>query len=88
MAGTEILDRFFFMGRHLAFPESRLFRTESAYIETFPLKYVIMGGEKTTRTPMRLGIDPAAVKIMAPDSFQDHDEKIIFSPVFPCPVPL
>jgi hypothetical protein len=64
----------FLIGRHLTFPESRIFRIESAYIETFPLKYVIMGGEKTTRTPMRLAIDPAAVKIIAPYSFQDHRE--------------
>ncbi|HWQ68101.1 MAG TPA: YegS/Rv2252/BmrU family lipid kinase [Methanospirillum sp.] len=78
----------FFLGRHLTFPESRVFRTESAYIETKPLRYVIMGGEKTTRTPMRLAIDPAAVKIIAPDSFQDHDEKEMISRSFPCPLPL
>ena len=63
-----------FLGRHLTFPESRLYKTESAIIETEPLKYVIIGGEKTIRTPIRVAIDPAAVKIMAPDSFQDHDE--------------
>jgi len=78
----------FLLGRHLAFPESRLFRIESALIETFPLKYVIMGGEKTTRSPIRLAIDPAAVKIMAPDSFQDHDEKVVIPPAFPCPAPM
>jgi len=65
----------YFLGRHLAFPESRLFYVESASIETKPRKYVIMGGEKTTRTPIRLAIDPAAVRIMAPVSFMDHDEQ-------------
>jgi len=61
-------------GRHLTFPESRIFLTDSASIETEPVKFVIIGGEKTTRTPIRVAIVPAAVKIMAPDSFRDHDE--------------
>jgi len=78
----------YFLGRHLSFPESRVFTTDSAFIETKPLRYVIMGGEKTTRTPIRLAIDPAAVKIIAPDSFQDHDEKKTIPPGCPCPVPL
>ena len=64
----------FFLGRHLMFPESRLYKTESATIETDPLKYVIIGDEKTIRTPIRVTIDPAAAKIMAHDSFHDHDE--------------
>lgn len=64
----------FFLGRHLAFPESRLYKAESCYITTTPRKYVIMGGEKMTRTPMKLAIDPAAVRIMAPFTFWDHDE--------------
>jgi YegS/Rv2252/BmrU family lipid kinase len=77
----------FLFGRHLAFPETRLFRTESAYIETNPRKYVIMGGEKTTRTPIMLAIDPAAVRILAPGSFRDHDDLPLNSPELPCPVP-
>ena len=77
----------FFLGRHLAFPESRLFKAESAGITTNPRKYVIMGGEKITRTPMKVEIDPAAVRIMAPDSFRDHDEKIHSLPGPPCPAP-
>lgn len=77
----------FFLGRHLAFPESRLFKAESACIKTKPRKYVIMGGEKLTRTPMNLAIDPGAVKIMAPDSFRDHDEQLYPPPGFNCPVP-
>ncbi|PWR73968.1 diacylglycerol/lipid kinase family protein [Methanospirillum lacunae] len=69
----------FLLGRHLVFPESRLFKAQSACIETKPGKYVIMGGEKMTRTPIRLAIDPAAVTIMAPDSFQDHDEHLLLN---------
>ena len=76
----------FFLGRHLAFPESRLFKAESAFITTSPRKYVIMGGEKMTRTPMKLAIDPAAVRIIAPDTFRDHDEQPHSPPGFPCPV--
>lgn len=60
--------------RHLAFPESRLFKTESANIITKPVKYVILGGEKTTLTPMKLSVDPAAIRIVTPYTFQDHDE--------------
>lgn len=33
-----------------------------------------MGGEKVAKTPMKISIDPSEVKIMAPESFQDHDE--------------
>ncbi|HWQ64666.1 MAG TPA: hypothetical protein VN429_09655 [Methanospirillum sp.] len=36
-----------------------------------------------TRTPIRLAIDPAAITIMAPDSFQDNDEQPL--PRFPGP---
>lgn len=61
-------------GRHLTFPESRIFRTDSAIVETEPPKFVIIGGEKTSRTPLKAVIVPAAVNIMAPDSFQDHDD--------------
>jgi YegS/Rv2252/BmrU family lipid kinase len=75
----------FLLGRHLSFPETRVFRTDSAIIETFPQKYVIMGGEKTTKTPMKIAIDPAAVTIMAPKSFQDHDEKEAKVSGLPCP---
>ncbi|WP_440949827.1 diacylglycerol/lipid kinase family protein [Methanosphaerula subterraneus] len=65
----------YILGHHLKFPESRLYKTESAIIETEPRKYVIIGGEKTVRTPIQVKIDPAAVKIMAPASFHDHDER-------------
>jgi len=65
----------YILGDHLKFPESRLYKTESAIIETEPRKYVIIGGEKTVRTPVQVKIDPAAVKIMAPASFHDHDER-------------
>ncbi|HWQ62905.1 MAG TPA: YegS/Rv2252/BmrU family lipid kinase [Methanospirillum sp.] len=64
----------FLLGRHLSFPESRLFQVESAYIETVPLKYVILGGEKVARTPIQISVDQAAVKIMAAESFRDHDD--------------
>lgn len=77
----------FLLGRHLVFPESRLFMAESAINETNPRKYVIMGGDKTAWTPIRLSIDPAAVRIIAPGSFRDHDEAPFSSPGIPCPVP-
>ncbi|WP_319580264.1 YegS/Rv2252/BmrU family lipid kinase [uncultured Methanospirillum sp.] len=64
----------FLLGRHLMFPESRLFQVESAYIETVPRKYVILGGEKVARTPIQISVDQAAVKIMAAESFRDHDD--------------
>ncbi len=64
----------FLLGRHLTFPESRLFQVESAYIETVPRKYVILGGEKVARTPIQISVDQAAVKIMAAESFRDHDD--------------
>ncbi|WP_440951205.1 diacylglycerol/lipid kinase family protein [Methanosphaerula subterraneus] len=64
----------FYFGRHLTYPESRLYTTESTIIETEPPRYAIIGDEKTIRTPIRVTIDPAAVKIMAPDSFHDYDE--------------
>ena len=66
----------YIMGRHLSFPESRLFSAEMAHIETEPEKYAIMGGEKTSMTPLLVSIDPAAVRIMAPVSFLDHDEPV------------
>jgi diacylglycerol kinase family enzyme len=77
----------FLLVRHLAFPESRVFRAQSAFIETSPQKFVIMGGEKTTLTPMRLAVDPAAVRIMASESFRDHDDPTS-PPGLPCPAPL
>lgn len=64
----------YILGRHLSFPESRLFSAEMAHIETKPEKYAIMGGEKTSKTPLLVSIDPAAVRVMAPVSFLDHDE--------------
>lgn len=76
----------YFLGRHLVFPESRLFKAESAYIETSPQKCVIMGGEKITHTPMRVTIDPAAVRIIASDSFRDHDDNPFPPHGMPCPI--
>ncbi len=64
----------FLLGRHLMFPESRLYQVESASIETIPRKYVILGGEKVARTPIQVSVEPAAVKIMAAESFRDHDD--------------
>lgn len=76
----------FLLGRHLTFPESRLFKAESASIMTDPEKFVIMGGEKITHTPIQIGIDPAAVKIIAARSFQDHDDHDCVIPAISCPV--
>jgi diacylglycerol kinase (ATP) len=64
----------FLLGRHLSFPETRLFQVDSGYIETVPRKFVILGGEKVARTPIQISVDPAAVKIMAAKSFRDHDD--------------
>lgn len=69
----------FILGRHLKFPESRLFKVQSACIVTDPFKYVIMGGEKVTRTPVQLSIDEEAIKVLAPSIFKDHDEDLSLS---------
>ncbi|HOJ96543.1 MAG TPA: YegS/Rv2252/BmrU family lipid kinase [Methanospirillum sp.] len=65
----------FFLGRHLTFPQSRIYKVKEATIETIPRKYVIMGGEKTTQTPAHLSIDNEAIQVIAPQFFQDHDEE-------------
>jgi YegS/Rv2252/BmrU family lipid kinase len=64
----------YLLGRHLKFPESRIFAVDSAVIETIPEKYAIMGGEKTSRTPLFVSVDPAALRVIAPVNFFDHDE--------------
>lgn len=67
----------FLLGRHLTYPESRRFQVESTYVETIPRKHVILGGEKVARTPIQISVNPVTVKIMATESFRDHDDTLV-----------
>lgn len=61
----------FLLGRHLSFPESKVYITKSVSIETIPKKYVIMGGEKFTHTPVQISVDHRAVRAMGPSKSQN-----------------
>ena len=44
-----------------------------AVLDTIPQRYVSVGGEVTTQTPIRLSIAVEALLLMVPQEFQDRD---------------
>jgi YegS/Rv2252/BmrU family lipid kinase len=56
----------FILGRHLRDPELRRFRVARATITTDPPRMVIVDGERGPITPVEIGVERDALRVMAP----------------------
>jgi diacylglycerol kinase (ATP) len=56
-------------GHHVELPEVQEFVVKKATVSTFPRKHVVIDGEVGPRTPIELGIDPGAIRVMVARDF-------------------